>query len=123
MGIMNNDRVRIRNIQTRFDNVGGNQYIVFTFNKLHHYFFQFVTIHLAMSNSNSGIRNKFENSIGHLLDITNSIMYEKNLPSPTQLLAYGIANNYFIKCVKLCCHGLPIRWRRRNDTEITSAHQ
>src|SRR5687768_8723196 len=89
------DGVCVWNIETRFNNVSGNQYVILTINELHHGAFKLVSLHLAVCNSNFCIGNEFENYIGNTLDITHTVVYKKYLSSPSYFIAHRITNNSF----------------------------
>ncbi|MNI48821.1 hypothetical protein D3C73_1034040 [compost metagenome] len=53
MGVIDDNRIGIRNIQTSFDNCRCNQHIKVMINKFEHYIFQFIPLELPMSNTNA----------------------------------------------------------------------
>ena len=49
--------------------------------ELHHCFFQFVTVHLTMCDSNPRIWHKLVNDISDCLNIANPVVHEEDLSS------------------------------------------
>ena len=51
---VDNDGIRVWNIQAALDNGGGEQNVGFAIDELGHDFFQFVAVHLAMADHDAG---------------------------------------------------------------------
>ena len=79
MGIIDDNRVGIRNIDSRFNNSGCYQYVVCTLNKVEHILFKNLSIHLSVTNPYTYTRAKSLNHTRNFLDISNAIVYKKHL--------------------------------------------
>ncbi|MEQ9564787.1 MAG: hypothetical protein RLN85_03050, partial [Pseudomonadales bacterium] len=96
MCIVNDNGVRIRNVQSTLYNVCGNQHVKFTFNKLEHDFFELRTFHLTMGNPDSGVWHQLIDHISYLLNVAHPVVNHENLTSPSELMAHSITNHLFI---------------------------
>jgi hypothetical protein len=56
MSIVHNNCIHIWNIDTAFDNIGANKYIIFSINEIKNMFFQFMSFHLPVCNANAQVR-------------------------------------------------------------------
>src|SRR5215217_2942019 len=105
IGAINDDCICVRNIQTAFDNRSANEHVDFSGDESRHHSFQFIGIHLAMSDFNSGLRAKMANSLPRPLDGRNAIMQEEHLPLALQFSIDGSANDPLIIGRHDCFYG------------------
>ena len=123
MGIVDDDGINIRNIQSRFNNGGGDQHIIFTFNKLKHHLLQFVTFHLAMGHGNLYAWYHALNHYRNIHDVQHPCGDKKHLSSALYFISNGLFDHLFAKWMNLGLHRVPV-WRRCiDDRKIAGAHK
>ncbi len=83
--------------------------------KSRHHAFQFVRIHLAVPDFNSGRRTKIDDPITHPLDGRYAIVQEEYLTLPFQLAINRRANESLIVSRHDCFYGQAIERRRLNS--------
>ena len=110
--VIYNDRIGIRNINSRFDNRRANQNIDLPKHKFYHRFFKFVFMHLPVRNTNPKFRYQLLNIISEFLDRLHPVMYKKNLSLPVQLKKHRSFDRFFIKFLYMCYNRSPIQRRR-----------
>src|SRR5215470_20020871 len=96
VGIIHDDRIYIRDIDTTFHNVGANKHIIFPVDKIKNSLFKLMTLHLPMSITNAQIRTKTLYNICHFGQATDAIEYEKDLASSFCFKIDRIPNHVFI---------------------------
>ena len=93
---IDNDRVCVRNIETAFDDRRANEHIYFPSDKSRHHRFEFVGVHLAVPDFNSGLRTKMHDPIAYPLDRRDAVVQKEDLPLPFQFAINRGANDPFI---------------------------
>src|SRR5882762_2324187 len=76
---IDDDGVCIRYVETAFDDCGANEHVDLPGNESRHNAFQFVGIHLAMSDLNSGLWTKIDDPISHPLNTGYAIVEKEYL--------------------------------------------
>src|SRR5713101_6930132 len=79
---IDDDRVCIRNIETAFDNRRANEHVRFPGDEPRHHRFEFVGVHLAVPDFNSGLRTKMHDPIAHTLDARDAVVQKEHLALP-----------------------------------------
>ena len=97
VGAVNDYGVRVWNIQAALDDGGGQQDIRLAIDELGHDRFQFVRIHLAVTNDQARVGQKPFQAVGHGLNRHYAIVQEKNLPAAIQLALDGIADDALVE--------------------------
>ena len=93
---IDDDRVRIWDVETTFDNRRANKHIDFSSNESRHYSLQFSRIHLAVASFHPCLWTKVHNPVARTLDCLHTIVQEENLPAAFQLSIDRIADDSFI---------------------------
>ena len=88
---------------------------IFPAMKSRHHAFQFVRIHLAVPDFNSGRRTKIDDPITHSLDGRYAIVQEEYLTLPFELAINRRANESLIVSRHDCFYGQAIERRRLNS--------
>src|SRR5258708_19538053 len=101
MGLINDDRIGIRNVETGFNNIGGNKNVIFFLDEPDHHLLKLMTFHLPVGYTNSRIRNEFINYIRDLFYIADPVVNKEHLPPSFYFMTDGITDNHFIECVQL----------------------
>src|SRR5271165_3602692 len=115
--------VRVRNVQATLDDGCRNQHIRFPANKLLHNLFQLVFVHLAMPYVNSRARTKQSDSFSNAIDCFHSIMEEVNLPVAMEFTLNRVANDSFVVAANHRLYRKPVRRRRLNDGHVLCANE
>ena len=116
MRIIDDNGIRIRNVNTTFNNRSRDQHIEFSFNEFVHHFFQVFSAQLSMTNANAHIWTYALNQSGHFAKILNAVVHEENLTSALHFVADCIANNLFSERNQFGTNRDTIRWRGLNNT-------
>src|SRR5438067_11377435 len=90
---VDDDRVRIWNIETALDDCRANQHIDFSGHETGHDGFEFVRAHLAVPELDPGPRTKLRDLVAHFLDRLDAVVEKINLALPVQLAVDGVAND------------------------------
>ena len=109
--MVDNDCIGIWNIQSRFDNSGGNQHIEFAVDKIHHQFFEFLTVHLPVTNNSANARHQLADHRFDLKDICNAVMDEKNLSFARHFVLNCFSDNFLAESVQLGGNRISVGWR------------
>ena len=111
---IDDNRVRVRNIETALDNRRANQHVDFSRDEARHDRFQFIRIHLAMADVDLRIRAKIGDLVAHALDCLNAIVQKENLTLSLDLAIDGVANDSLIVTADHRFHWQAIERRRLN---------
>src|SRR6476659_8187624 len=123
MGTVYNDRIYIRDINTAFHNIGANEHIILSVDKIKNSFFKIVTFHLPVRIADVEIRAKALDDICHLWQTADTVEYEKDLASPFCFKIDGIPDHIFIVYLHFRLNWLAVwRWRV-DDAQIPGPHQ
>src|SRR5207249_8247253 len=85
--------------------------------------FEFVRIHLAMSDFNLGLRTKIDNTIPHPLDRHYSVVQKENLTLPLQFATDRVANEPLVVAGHYRFHRQAVKWRGLNRGHVFHAYQ
>src|SRR5690606_76958 len=123
MGLVDDDRVRVGNVEARFDYVRGDQHINLAVDEPHHHLFKLCTFHLSVCNADACVGHKAKDNVRDLFNVAYSVVNKEDLTSATKLEADRIADNLFIEGVKFRRYRLTVRRRCHDDAEIACAHK
>jgi len=79
VGAIDDDRVRIGDVQAALDDRGREQHIGLAIDKFRHDFLQFITVHLTMADDHAGFREKTPQLLGHRVDGHYPVVQEEHL--------------------------------------------
>src|SRR5258708_5173087 len=79
--IINNDRIHIRYVHSAFNDIGTNEHIIFSIDKIKDLFFQQMTFHLAMGKTDTKVGTKPLDDRRHFRQTTDAVINKKHLPS------------------------------------------
>src|SRR5690606_11680616 len=108
VGPIDDDCVGIGDVKTRFDDVGGDQHVVFMMDEINHDFLQLFPIHLPVSTDDSGIRHELHDQVGDAVDLADSVVNKKYLSATSQFVRHGIPDHFFCKGLNLCSDRLAV---------------
>ena len=123
VGTIDQDSVGAGNVQTVFDNGGGDEDVRFVANELEHHLFEFFFSQLAMPDNDSGFGNKFCDQIGQRIDRFHAIVDEVDLTFAGQFIFDGLFNDFFVERRD---HGLnreAVAGRRFDDGHVAQANE
>src|SRR5947208_1103830 len=85
VGPVDDDRVRVRNIETAFDDGSANEHVDFSRNKTRHHFLERVRMHLPVSNFDAYLQDKIDNFFPDSVDRKST-----RLNSSHQIISYAV---------------------------------
>ena len=85
VGVVDDDRVGVGNIQAAFDDRRADQDVRLVADELHHHVFQLPFAHLPVADDDAGIGDQLLNLIGHLDDVLHAVVNEIDLPLAIEL--------------------------------------
>ncbi len=80
VGVVDEDRVGIGNIQAAFDDRRADQDVRLVADELQHHIFQLPLAHLAVPDDDAGIGHQLLNLVGHFSDVVDAVVDEIDLP-------------------------------------------
>src|SRR5260370_42667757 len=95
VGAVDNDRVRIWNVETAFNDGGANKNIDFSGHETRHHFLELVRIHLAVTDLDARLGNKIDNAFAHALDGVDTVMQKITLTLTVKLTIHRVPDNSF----------------------------
>ena len=108
IGAINDDRVRIRNVETRFNDGGTDQDLRLAANKLAHDALQCALLHLPVPNDHSRIRNESAKLLRRRLNRFNAVMHVVRLAAALQFAQQRVAYQFKTRLGDARCHGVAI---------------
>ena len=120
MGTIDDDGVGIGDVDAVFDNRRGEQHIIVVVGEVENDLFEFFWLHLSMSDGHTGIRDILMDHIGNLLQLTDAVVHEIDLPIARHLEVDGISDNLCTESMYLRLNGIAVGGRCLNDAEVTS---
>ena len=93
MGTIDDDGVGIGDIDTVLNDGGGEQHVVIVVGEVEDDLFEFLGLHLSMTNGNTGIGDVLMDHIGYLLQLTDAVVNEIDLTIARHLKVDGIGND------------------------------
>ena len=123
LGVIDDNGVGIRNVDTAFDDTCRYQYVVFVVHEVENLLFQFFRFHLSVCYTDTGIGNFPFHQGFYLVDILNTVVDEENLSVTTHLEVDGFADDVRIEAFYFRLYRITVGRRCRNATQISSSHQ
>ena len=118
IGLIDDDRVHVGNIQTTLDDSCANQDIILTGRELKHHAPQLALIHLAVGHFQGCLGYNFLKTVGHSFDFLNSIVYEENLATSIPLSKNSLSDEGLIVFGDERANGQALLGRRINGTHV-----
>ena len=123
VGLVDDDGVGVGHVQSALNEGGAHQNIKTAFHEGEHQGLQLVALQLAVGNAHAGIRNQTLYHAGHLLNILNAVVDEKDLASARQFVLDGVAYHFFAKAHDVRLNGLPVGGRRGHNAQVSGGKQ
>ena len=97
VGLVDEDRVGVGNIQSAFDDRRGEQNVVAVGDEVEHDFFEFRFRHLPMADANARLGDDLAQFVGHGLDVVDAVMHEEDLPVAVQFAQHRVTNQLVVE--------------------------
>jgi len=94
---IDDDRVRVGDIQPVLHNRGCHQHVVFVRDEVDHHLFELAITHLAVADANLDLRHQALNQAGDRPDRLHTIVNEIDLPAAFELGAHGSCNHILVE--------------------------
>src|SRR5688572_1914543 len=85
VGAIDEHRVRVRNVEPRFDDHGRDENVQLSSHELAHHLFEVALAHLAVADGDSRAWRKTAHMIGDRLDGVDAVVHEEHLPTAVYL--------------------------------------
>ena len=85
VGAIDEHGVRVRDVEARLYDHGGDEYVDFAIDELAHDLLELALPHLAVSHANARARNNVADVLGHPVDRLDPVVDEEHLPAAIQL--------------------------------------
>ena len=121
VGAVNDDGVRIRNVETAFDDRRGKQNVGLAVDEFRHHFFEVVGIHLAVADDESRVGAKFFQTVGHVLNRHHAVVQEKNLSAAREFAVDGVADGALVELRDDRLDGQAVVRRRLDGAHVARA--
>ena len=79
VGAIDDDCVRVRNVDAAFDDGGGDKDVRFAVDEFGHDLLQFIALHLAVADQDPGLWDESANALGDIVNIDDAIMEKVGL--------------------------------------------
>ena len=123
VGAIDDQGVRVRNIEAAFDDRRGQQHIGIAVDEFRHHFLQIVTVHLAVADDDARVGDEGSELLRHRFDGHHPVVQEKHLAAAIQFALHCVANDAL---VVLCDNGLnrqPVLRRRSDRAHVARARE
>jgi len=112
VGLMNEHRIRIRNIDAAFDDRRADQHVRFTSHKAQHSRFEFGRSHLPVSDVVTSFRDNLFQPCGNFMNVVDTVMNEEDLTVPVQFAHNRLPDQVRIEAANPSGHGDTLLRRR-----------
>ena len=112
LGIVNDDRVRVRHVHSRFDDRSGYQHVELPVNEVHHQLFELLRVHLPVPDANARFRAQLPHEAFDVADRLDAVVDEIDLPVAGELVSDRFADDLLVEQVALGGDRLAVRRRR-----------
>ncbi|MNL35362.1 hypothetical protein D3C87_1573920 [compost metagenome] len=123
MGVIDEHRIRARNVHPGFYDRCANQNIDLMIEEREHCFFKLVFFHLAVTDFNSGLWNDLTNFISKSVDGFNAVVDKINLSTARDLGRNGFTNCFWVKLRYESTSRQTIDRSCVNQTQITNPNE
>ena len=121
--LVDQDGVGVRDVDAAFDDRCGDEYVVRAIDETSHDVFEFLALHLAMSNPDSYVGAQALNHARHFLDVAHAVVHEVRLSATADFVGDRVTDDFFVEAADDGVHRMPVgRWGT-DDAEVAGAHQ
>ena len=123
VGVVDDDRVRIRNVQSRLNDGRGHQNVDIALDEIQHNFFQFMFVHLPVGEHDVCLRNKRRHMVCHLVDVVDTVVDIIYLSAPRQLPVNRLAHHLVVVLHDVGLNRQAVHRRFLQDAHIPDANE
>ena len=123
VGLVDENRVGVRDVQPAFDDRGRQQHVVAAVDEAEHHLFEVVLVHLAMSHGQPGLGHDLPQPTGEDFDVFDAVVDEKYLPVAVQFAQHGVADQLGIESGHAGFDGQTVFRRRFQVRDVAQAEQ
>ena len=123
VGAVDDDRVRVWNIEAALDDGGANGYVDFSGDETCHHFLKLIRIHLAMADLDPRLRHKIDNLLADPLDRLDAVVQKINLALTFDLAINRVSNDSFVVTADDCFHRQAVQRRRFDRRHVLHADE
>ena len=120
---VDDDGVRIGNVDAVLDDGGRNQYVVIVIDKAHDDTLQLLGRHLSVSDGHAGVRHVLVEQFGQVGQGGDAVGNNERLPVPAHLEVHRVGDDFVAKGVDLGLYRVAVGRRRLDDGKVARAHQ
>ena len=121
IGAIDDDGVGVRDIEAALDDRGGEEDVGLAVHEFGHDFFEFVGVHLAVSDEDARFGDEVTELGSDGVDIEHAIVEVKDLALAIHLTADGVANDALIVLSDDLLHGQAVLGRRLDGAHVARA--
>ena len=123
IGIVNDDRVRVRHVETIFHDARRKQDVVAPLVEIDHDALQKLFRHLPVPRLNPRLRHEFFEPSAHDVDALDTVVDEVNLPAAPKFTSNGIFQDGVVVLDDVALHGEALGGRRLDDAHVTRSDE
>ena len=120
---IDDDCVRVWNIETALNDRGANKHVDFSGDKTGHDFFKLVGVHLPVPNFDARVRDKIDNLLANPLDGLNAVVQKINLTLTFEFAIDRVSNNSLVVTANDCFDWQTVERRRFDRGHVLRANE
>lgn len=121
--LVDDDGIGIGNVDTTLNDSRSQQHIVVIVDKIEDNLFQFLRLHLSVSDAHPAVRNIPLNHGLQFPQVLNPVVHKKDLSVTAHFKVDGLGNDFLIKGMHLCLNRIPVGRRSLDNRQVTGSHQ
>ena len=123
VGLVDEDRVGVGNVQAALDDRRGQQHVVAAVDETEHHLFQLVLVHLAVADGQPGLGHDLPQPPGEDFDVLDAVVDEEDLPAAVQFAQHGVADQLGIEASHAGFDGQAVLRRRFQVRDVAQPQQ
>jgi hypothetical protein len=118
VGVVDDDRVRVRDVQARLDDGGRDEDVRLVADELHHRLLHLPLAHLPVADHDPGVGDHLLHVVGELQNVAHPVVDEVDLPLPLQLAEQGQLHPVAVERHHLGHHAAAVLRGRRQAADV-----
>ncbi|TXT21979.1 MAG: Uncharacterized protein FD138_3859 [Planctomycetota bacterium] len=123
LSVIDEDRVRVRDVDTAFDDRCADEDVELAVHELDHDLFEFVPLHLPVPDPDASFRHDPLNPVGHRLDVVDAIVNEEDLAIAIEFPHDRLPNQIAVEPADARRHRHAINGCRRQIADVSNPQQ
>ena len=115
--------IGIGHVKPVLDDGGAHQYVEPRLHKADDQLLHFVPVHLAVARGNARIGNQALQHSGHLAEVLNAVVDDKDLAASANFIGDGVSQAFFVEAHQVGINGLAVGGRSRHYAEVPRRHE